>query len=277
VPEQAHDVPGPPTAELAVLMVGVSGASLWAGREGKPCYLNTDVQAPGAVPVVLAETIDAWEVRTQDGELVAIQLAEAVVRENAALEWVPAVARLLLPADGGESRYELAPGVWEEHSAVNVAFRAPENEAGIRGLLASEEREVRVARRIAELRAELRSRLVMIASGLGMPQKEISDLIGLTPGRVHQLVEDASEPLKLEVADLLADAVEVLQDLARKTIPHELVALPRRRGPEFLEELIALGLVEEAEGGVRRTERGDDAELYLRTSHKRASKRRRSS
>jgi hypothetical protein len=38
-----------------------------------------------------------------------------------------------------------------------------------------------------------------------------------------------------------------------------------------------LSLVEEVEGGVRRTERGDDAELHLRASRKRGSKRRRSS
>ena len=84
--------------------------------------------------------------------------------------------------------------------------------------MAVEEREVRIARRIAELRAERRSRLMMIASALGMAQKEVSDHVGLTAGRVHQLVEDAPEPLKVEVADFLADTVEVLQDLGRRTL-----------------------------------------------------------
>ncbi len=267
-------MPDPRTAELAVLLSGVHRAALDAS-DGKVRYAGTDVIVPGAVPVPLSETVEVREVRTRDGRLVAVQLPEALVRENDRLDWVPTVGQLLRPVEGpSDGIYEVAAGVWEEHADVTVAIRAPETEGGLAGLLASEEREVRVARRIFELRAERRSRLIMIASALGMPQRAVSDLVGLTPGRVHQLVEDAPEPLKVEVADLLVDAVEVLQDLARKTVPPEEIALPRGRGREFLEELIALGLVEEDEAGVRRTERGDDAELHLRSTRKQAKRRR---
>ena len=124
---------------------------------------------------------------------------------------------------------------------------------------------MRFARRRLELITEQRTRVVLIASALGMTRREISELLGLSAGRVQQVAEDAPAALRLEIDDLLRDAVKVFRALGARTVSRDALTLPAGRGPELLDELVELGLLAEADGAVHVSDAGEQAELHLRS------------
>jgi hypothetical protein len=260
--------PDSSVAELALLMPGGVRRRLEMerGEDGLWRYTDTQVLVPGAADVPLSATVDVLEVSHPGESPLAGLVSQEEVERNSELEWVPQVGRRLQPEDGGPAVYEVEWARWQEHASKPVGVRAPEvDDHGLRRLLALEERELRFARRRLELITEQRTRVVMIASALGMTRREISELLGLSAGRVQQVAEDASAALRLEIEELLRDAVKVFRALGAHTVPHDALVLPSGRGSELLDELVELGLLAEADGGVRMTEAGEQAEMHLRS------------
>jgi hypothetical protein len=236
------------------------------GEDGVWRYRRTDVSVVGAIDVPLYETIAVRHV-VRGGAPEAVLISSEEIERNPSLAWVPKVGRKLESSTGTE--YEVAWHVWQEHAAIPVGVKAPERDAtGIAQLAAIEERELRFARREVELRAERRARYVAIMTAIGMKRREVGECIGLSTGRVHQLLEDMPETLRAEVRQLVDDALTALRSIGPRTVAREDVDLPSERAAHVLDELVSYGLLIEDERGLRLSEAGEQAELYLRTRQK---------
>jgi hypothetical protein len=247
------------------LVVGEGDEFAMRRREdGIWCYGDTDIPVPGAVDQTLGEVADVRQVVRSGQNPEAVLVARSEIEVNPELSWVPTLGRHLRAED--EDEYEVPWSVWQERAAVPVGVRAPERDAdGVRRLLAVEERALRFARRELEVLAEQRARTVAIAAGLGMTRREISDLLGLSTGRVQQVIEDAPATLRTEVDDLLRDILVVLREIGHRRIPRDYVSLPAGSDAGLLDEMIAFGLVGQRGSQMHVTNAGERVELYLRT------------
>jgi hypothetical protein len=179
------------------------------------------------------------------------------------LAWVEDVGALFRGAE--DDFYKVPWVVWQEQAAAPVGMRAPERDgAPLERLIAVEERELRFARRRVEVLTERRARVVAIASGFGMTRKAVSKLLGVTPGRIQQVLEEMPPTLRTEVDDLLRDTLSVLRDIGSREVPREDVQLPSARHGVILHELVSFGLLDGDET-LRVTATGEAAELHLRT------------
>jgi hypothetical protein len=231
-------------------------------------YRETDIPVVAAEDVTLNEQIAVRQVARLDRTPEAVLVSAREIVENDALAWVRSRGRRLR-SDDGDELFEVPWAVWQEHAATPVGVRAPERDAsGLAQLVAIEERELRFARREAELRAERRARYVAIMASIGMTRREIGQCIGLSTGRVQQVVEDLPASVRAEVDELLRDALRVLRQVGPRSIPRDEVELPASRDEALLDELVAYGLLEQDGGVLHLAEAGEQAELHLRMKRK---------
>jgi hypothetical protein len=252
-------------ATATQLVVGKGHEFAMSRRDdGVWCYDGTNIPVPGAVDQTLGEIANVREVTRRGQGPEAVLVACSEIDANPDLSWVPKAGRRLRGED--EDEYEVPWPVWQERAVAPVGVRAPERDAdGLRRLLAVEERALRFARRQLEVLTEKRARSVAIASGLGMTRREVSDLLGLSTGRVQQVIEDAPATLRTEVDDVLRDFLLVLRDIGPRVVNRDDVAFPAGSDDGLLDELIAFGLVEQQGSQVQVTDAGQRAELHLRT------------
>jgi hypothetical protein len=236
-------------------------------EDGQWYYVGTDTMVPGAADVTLGETANVFEIsrRGQPPDAVLVPCAE--VSPDSELSWVEQVG---VPVRGPEESFFKVPwALWQEQAAAPVGMRAPERDGDpLERLIAVEERELRFARRRVELLTERRARAVANASGDGMTRRSVSDLLGVTPGRVQQLLDEMPPTLRAEVDDLLRDTLKVLREIGSRELAPADVRLPAGRDGSILDELVSFGFLEEDHGTVRVTETGEAAELHLRTKKK---------
>jgi hypothetical protein len=247
------------------LVVGEGDAfAMWRREDGVWCYDGTGIPVPGAVDQTLGEVAVVRQIMGSSGGPEAVLVSRSVIDANPGLGWVPEVGRHLRAVD--EDEYEVPWAAWQERAAAPVGVHAPERDAdGLRRLLAVEERALRFARRELEALTVKRARTVAIASGLGMTRREISELLGLSTGRVQQVIEDAPPTLRTEVDDLLRDILGVLRAIGPHIMRLGDVLLPAGSNMGLLDELIAFGLVDQRGERLRVTDAGQRAELHLRT------------
>jgi hypothetical protein len=258
--------PGP--AATAATPVGGAGRPRLSRREdGVVCYAENGVPVPGLTEVTLGESLDVRVVARTGRPPEAVLITAAEVEVHAALAWVPNVARRL-SSDGGDE-FEVPWAIWQEHAATTVDFRLAECDGeGMERELAIQERDVRFARHALEVHIQRRARLVAVAAALGMTRRAISELLGLSAGRVQQLVEEAPALLRTEVHDLTRAMVSVLRSVGERELPRSEILLPAGYDDGLIDELIAFGLLEAAGTHVRLTDAGERAELHLRAKHR---------
>jgi hypothetical protein len=236
-------------------------------EDGQWYYVGTDTKVPGAVDVTLGETANVFEVsrRGQPPDAVLVPFSE--VSPDSELSWV---AQIGVPVRAPEENFFKVPwALWQEQAAAPVGMRAPERDGDpLERLIAVEERELRFARRRVELLTERRSRAVAIASGFGMTRRVVSNLLGVTPARIQQLLDEMSPTLRTEVDDVLRDALKVLREIGSRELAPADVRLPAGRDRAILDELVSFGFLGEHDGTLRVTDAGEAAELHLRTKTK---------
>lgn len=248
-------------APAATLRVdGGAELELVRGEDGIWRFADTGIEVPGASDRTVADIAEILVIAPPAGDPQAVLVPRSQVEAHSALAWVPAVGTLL--RGGAEERFEVPWPVWQERSGVPVDLRAPErDEKGIRRRMAAVEREVRFARWELERLIQRRARLVAIGAALGMSRREMSEVLGVSAGRVQQLIEDLSPAARADVDSTLRDAVKVLRAVGEE------VAWRGALAPDaIVDELLDLGLLEEVDGGVRSTEAGDRAEVHLRAA-----------
>ena len=199
-----------------------------------------------------------------------------VVSESAVVDprcyWISDVSVLF--GTGAEKRYEVPWAVWQEHAAEAIGIKAPEAEGrGLSRMLAASERRIRFARWELEKQTQQRARLVAIAVALGMTRREISAVLGVSAGRVQQLVEDLPPQVRVEVDSFLTDAERVLRVLGSGEVRRDALPASLKKSLEVLDELSALDLVVERAGMLSLTEAGDSADLHLRLSRRKGGSR----
>jgi biotin operon repressor len=118
---------------------------------------------------------------------------------------------------------------------------------------------------------EGRGRTIAIASGLGMTRREIGELLGLSAGRVQQVLEDLPPRLRSEVDHLLRDVLKVLRHLGSRSSSGEDLARSSGIDSNAIDELISLDLLRQDGALISVSDAGEQAELHLRTSKRRAS------
>ncbi len=260
------DISAPPQRPRA-LLEDTDAPAFERHADGVWRYAGTDIPVVAAVDRTLAEEVIVRQVARGDEPPEAVLISTAEIDANPGLEWVRTRGRRLRSDAGDE--YLVPWEVWQEHASTPVGVRAPERDgSGIVRLAAIEERELRYARHEAELRAARRTRLVAIMTGIGMTRREVGECVGLSTGRVQQVVEDLPPAVQTDVDELLRDALHVLRQIGPRTVDRDEVELPREREVELLDELVAYGLLEQTRSAVRLTEAGERAELHLRTKRK---------
>ena len=215
------------------------------------------------------EIVDVRVVARPGREPDAVLLARSEVEANPSLAWLPECGQLLRSESGDQ--YEVQWPVWRERAVASVGVRAPERDSrGLKRRLAIDERSVRFARWQLERMTEGRARTIAIASGLGMTRREIGELLGLSAGRVQQVLEDLPPILRSEVDHLLRDVLKVLRHLGSRSSDVEDLARSSGVGSDAIDELVSLGLLGRDGSLISVTDAGEQAELHLRTSKRRA-------
>ena len=197
---------------------------------------------------------------TTCGALIPIADVEA----DPALAFVKQVGRLLRGDDPADHVYRVPQPSWEEHAGRPVGVKAPElGNNGLRRRVAIEERELRFARWRQEQQAERRARAVALVSALGITRKEGAAILGLTSGRVQQLIDELSAVARREV-DQLVEAIDaVLRGIGDEPVPDAAMRLPRGWGQDLLDEMVELGLLARDAEAVVLTDAGDQVKLHL--------------
>jgi hypothetical protein len=78
-----------------------------------------------------------------------------------------------------------------------------------------------------ERATEGRQVIVGVAAGLGVTRRHVADLIGVSTGRIQQLIDDAPRRVQLEVERILRDAPTILKLVEREPRHPEEVPVPR--------------------------------------------------
>jgi hypothetical protein len=223
--------PGAFTAS-AVEMAHVSAPLVMErGDDGIWRYEGIDVGVPGAVDVPLAARVQAYQVLTPSGEPDGALIPAADVEADLALEFVKRVGRRLSGDDPADDVYRVSQPFWEEHGGQAVGVEAPElGDDGRRRRLAIEERELRFARRRQEQQAVRRACAVALVAALGMTRKEAAGILGLTAGRVQQLIDELSVVARREVDELVEAIGLVLRRMGDQPVRAADVSCPAATG-----------------------------------------------
>lgn len=241
--------------------VGARPPLISAGKQDAPdyerredgiwCYRGTDVPVPGATDVTFGDLVAAREVRRpgRDPESVLLSLSELIAEER--LNWVLQSGVRLEGAD--EDLFLVPWPVWRERASEPVDAYAPErDDRGVGHQLAVAERDLRLLRREIELATNRRARAVAIASELGLTRRQIGELLGISPARVQQLLDDAPAALRLDVGRFIEEARAVIGRLSTGGVARGGLSMPGWSDVDLgqtIDELIAWELVVEDPAG----------------------------
>jgi hypothetical protein len=265
---QHHRQPSPSIADSAVGTArgSASPAMTRDSDDGIWRYTGTKVAVPGAIDIPLAARVLAYQVLTPDGEPCGALIPVADVEADPGLAFVEQVGLLLRGDDPADHVYRVPQPSWEEHAGRPVDVDAPElGNNGLRRRVAIEERELRFARWRQEQQAERRSRAVALASALGMTRKEGAAILGLTSGRVQQLIDELSIPARREVDQLVQAIDAVLRGIGDEPVRDAAMKLPQGWAVDLLDEMVELGLLVRDGEAVVLTDAGDQVKLHLHT------------
>jgi hypothetical protein len=178
-----NDQDGEPTELDLVLIDGI-----WC--EASSPERDPPIPIPGARSMTVAELV-ADRFRTERRSGVWIELRRDVAHAHPELlEWCRRRCNTELPAGG----FRFAPRTWEDHSRdeLTVPFvpELDDPDAVIRRL-AMVERFRRRAEQDQRIFRQDRRQLVQDASETGHSRRELARLLGISFGRVQQLVEEA--------------------------------------------------------------------------------------
>jgi len=179
---------------------------------------------------------------------------------------------------GQDELFSVSWPTWQEHASQPVGVRVPERDAdGIDRAIARRERAVRLQRHELERATEGRQVIVGVAAGFGVTRKHVADLIGVSTGRVQQLIDNAPRRVQLEVARILRDAPTILKLVDSDPRHREEVSSPKdwstEQTSEMLDQLVSLGLLatDDAHDTVWRTPTGEQAIAQLVSKRRRKS------
>jgi hypothetical protein len=222
-------------------------------------YAESGIAAVGARDITLGEATNPLLLGRPGEEPEAVVLRLTEIIEDSRLNWVLQNSTQL--EGGDEPRFEVSWAVWQEHAGEPIAAWLPECDAtGIDRLLAIAERDVRFAKQKLDAAGAARQRLVVLASRLGRSRREVGETLGLSTGRVQQLNDDPPAEVVGDVEGLIRAAVLIGDRIGNTPCPRDGVPpVPGLGGDErdeAVDLMLALGLLEEADGEVRLTNDG---------------------
>lgn len=222
-------------------------------------YAESGIAAVGARDITLAEAANPLLVGRpgEEPEGVILGLSEIIAEPR--LNWVLQNSTQL--KGGKEDRFEVRWAIWQEHAGEPIAAWLPEYDAvGLDRPLAAIERDFRFAKQKLEAIGLTRQKLVVLATRLGHSRREVGQTLGLSTARVQQLNEDPPQEVVEDVEELVRTAALVGDRLGDEPCPRESVPPVRGIGADEQDELVglmlAVGLLEEADGEVRLSKDG---------------------
>jgi hypothetical protein len=253
----AESAVGTPRAPAPLPMTRDIGDGIWR-------YEGTNVAVPGAIDVPLAARVRAYQVLAPHGEPHGALIPVSDVEADPGLAFVKQVGLLLRGEDPADDVYRVSQPSWEEHAGRPVDVDAPElGNNGLRRRVAIEERELRFARWRQEQQSERRSRVVALVSALGMTRKEGAAILGLTSGRVQQLIDELPVVAREEVDQLVKAIDAVVRGIGDEPVRDADMKLPKGWAPDLLDEMVDLGLLVRDGKGVALTDAGERVKLHL--------------
>ncbi|HEY2142269.1 MAG TPA: hypothetical protein VGG98_09445 [Solirubrobacteraceae bacterium] len=190
------------------------------------------------------------------------------IMEDRRLAWVLEKGTRL--SGGDDELFSVAWPTWQEHVGEPVDVHAPERDAeGLDRVIAMRERDVRLRRHELKRATEARQVIVGVASGLGVTRRHIAELIGVSTGRIQQLIDDAPRRVQLEVERILRDGPAILKLVHAEPIERDEIEPPkdwdRAQVSEMLDRLVSLGLLtaDKTAGSVCQSHAGEQALEHL--------------
>jgi hypothetical protein len=247
---------------------GVDGVDFERGEDGVWRYAGTGAQIPGAVDVTLGDVVTARQVARPGREPEAVLVSLTEIIEDPRLSWALEKGKRL--SGGDDELFFIAWPTWQEHVGDPVGVHAPERDAdGLDRMIAKRERDVRLRRHELERATEARQVMVGVASGLGITRRHVAELIGVSTGRIQQLIDDVPRRVQLEVERILRDGPVILKMIPAEPIERDAIDTPkdwdRLQVSEMLDRLVSLGLLsaDESARSVRRSQAGEQALKHL--------------
>lgn len=221
------------------------------GDDGIWRYAGTSIPAVGAQDRTLADVLRVRELRVPGSSPEAVVLSLSELVADSRLNWVLQKGTRLR---GGDEDLFLVPWpTWEEHAATPVDAWLPERDAdGFSRQLALAERDVRFRREALDASTTRRSQLVLLGTKLGMTRRQIAGVLGLSPGRVQQLYEEADNNQAAVVERTIDDARLLLKHAGDELCPSTMEIPPGWTGEKLddvLAQLIDAGLLETLDEG----------------------------
>lgn len=225
-------------------------------ERGEAEYRDSGIAAVGARALTLEEAVDPLLVsRPGDGEPVAVQVPLSAVADHPQLE--PLLRSGTVIEADPEPLVQIPWPVWQEHAEQTVGLWLPERDAvGVDRALAIAVRELRFAKQEVEARNFARNCLVVLGTRLGRSRRRISVIADLSAARIQQLNDDPPREVTefVRIATLVAGLLGE-DPCSRDDVPH-----PRGLDAEelagVLDSMLAVGLLEEASGGLQLTADG---------------------
>jgi hypothetical protein len=270
---RASGIPYPDSSEIAARSQLVD-LEFERGVDGLWYYAGTDVPVPGARDVTLREKVRPRQVARPEERPEAVMLSLSEIIGNPRLNWALQAGTRL--RGGSEDAFVVPWAVWEERGADVVDVSVPERDGvGLMRGLARVERELRLARHRQGIAASARLRTLLFASRLGATRRATAEILGLSPTRVQQLLDDAGDEVQAEVKELEQDAARVLELTLRagEMTEAELAAALEVSAPRFervLHVLRLCDLVVDDGRALRLTDAGQEALRAFRRSTARA-------
>jgi hypothetical protein len=268
-------VPERGVAAGGLVSPGVDGVDFERGEDGAWRYAGTAALVPGAEDLTLGDVVKVRLIARPGEEPEAALVSLTEITKDRRLAWVLHKGTRL--SGGDDELFSVAWPTWQEHVGEPVDVLAPERDAdGIDRAIAIRERTVRLLRHELERATEARQVIVGVASGLGVTRRHVAELIGISTGRIQQLVDDAPRRVQLEVERILRDAPIILELVHDEPLARDRLQPPkgwdRSQVSEMLAQLVSLGLLADKDGtSVSRTGAGDQALRFLHAKRRRRS------
>jgi hypothetical protein len=219
------------------------------GGDGVWRYANTPVEVPGAKDRTLADVVRPRQIGRLGDAPEAILVSLTEVKENPRLRWVLDHGTQIRLDD--EEQFWVQWALWQEHADDPVAITAPERDGDdLERHLAEVERRIRFTRRGLDLLTSQRLKSIVAASLLGMTRRGVGETVGVSTGRVQQLVDDLSPDAREEIESIL-DAGALLATLLPPDTPIDRDAIEppadwdRLNLSAALDDLVELGLLKQ--------------------------------
>ena len=239
-------------------------------------YAGTNVEVPGARDVTLAEQVRPREVARSGESPEAVLLSLSEIVADARLNWALQAGTRLQGSGTQDDVFVVPWSVWQEHADEAVGAHLPERDArGVMRGVARVERELRLARHRQEVAARERLLMLLFASELGATRRATAALLGVSPTRVQQLIDEADEDTRATARELVEDARHILRREERDgPAPADTVAsefeVSAERYERALHVLRLCDLLVDEEGVVELTESGRKIARRLEATEERS-------